>query len=253
MILNDANENPTIIRWTATTERLDVEECARHGLEALLGIMIDLNAFGWADRDVEDIELSLYADFYHANHESGIDFIGVYLRTVTHMIAMDGRLVPANDEDAVGRNDLAYPKIGPAVMKMIIQPVSDGSIYAVWNRLDPSRAGESAHGIGMVANNANLKRLRCFSLPIGYIPPQAAGNTELPRFLVSEYAGEWVVLRGISTMGDGYLEESYIPVYPEYAPELARHFRHERIGGKSAIRWVTGPSIEPIRQPIEPS
>ena len=252
LMLNDG-ENPTTIRWTTKTEGLNVEECARFGLEALLGVMIDQNAFGWANRDVEDIELSLCADFYHANHESGTDFIGVYLRTVTYMIAMDGRLVPANDEDAVGRKDLAYPRIGPAVMKMVIQPVSDGSIYAVWNRLETDRASESAHGIGMIANNANLKRMRCFPLPVGYIPPQDVGNTELPRFLVSQYAGEWAVLRGISTRGEDYLEESYIPVYPEYAPESARHFRHERIGGKSTIRWVNGPSIEPIRQPIEPS
>ena len=91
------------------------------------------------------------AEFDYARVRDQSDYICVYLRTVSYMIVVGGRLVPANDEDVVGRRDMCYPRIGPAEMKMIIQPVTDETVLARWNRFDRSRLEESPHGLEMIS------------------------------------------------------------------------------------------------------
>ena len=250
MVNNDRNENPSITTWAMPHERLDAETCARLGVEALLGVMIGEDAFGWAE--LTDLELSLCAEFYYARAREQSDFIGVYLRTVNYMIVVDGRLVPANDEDIVGRRDLCYPRIGSAEMKMVIQPITDETVLATWNRIDRSRPDESLHGLGMISNDANLKQERCFPLKVGRVPPQHDDDVAMPRFLIAHFDDEWAVARAVRSSGDGYLEESYIPIFPSYDPGSSTHFRLEEVDDQSMLRWIRGASIDPIRQPINP-
>lgn len=249
MVMHDRHDNPSVTTWAMPHERLDVEACARLGVEALLGVMIGEDAFGWAG--LADHELSLCADFYYAKGRDQSDYIGVYLRTVSYMIVVDGRLAPANDEDVVGRRDLCYPRIGSAETKMVIQPVSDETVLATWNRIDRSRRDESLHGLGMISNDANLKQARCHPLKVGRVPPQHDGDVAMPRFLIAHFDEEWAVARAVRSRGDGYLEESYIPIFPSYDPGSATHFRLEEGGGQSMLRWIRGASIDPIRQPID--
>ena len=247
--MNDRHKNPSITTWAMPHQRLGVETCARLGIEALLGVLIGEDAFGWAE--MTDHELSLCAEFYYARAREQSDFIGVYLRTVSYMIIVDGRLVPANDEDVVGRRDLCYPRIGSAEMKMVIQPVTDETVLARWNRVDRSRLEESAHGLGMISNDANLKQERCRPLKVESVPPQHDDDVAMPRFLIAHYDEEWAVARAVRSSGDDYLEESYIPIFPGYDPGSATHFRLEEVDGKSMMRWVRGASIDPIRQPVD--
>ena len=248
--MNDRHENPSTTTWAMPHERLDVETCARLGVEALLGVMIGEDALGWAE--LKDHELSLCAEFYYAKGHQQSDYIGVYLRTVSYMIVVDGRLVPANDEDIVGRRDLCYPRIGSAEMKMVIQHVTDETVLATWNRIDRSRLEESLHGVGMISNDANLRQERCHPLKVAHVPPQHDDDVAMPRFLIAHFGEEWEVARAVRPSGDGYLEESYIPIFPSYDPGSATHFRLEKVDGQSVLRWIRGASIDPIRQPIDP-
>ena len=199
-----------IIRWSEQLEGLSIEECARKGIEALAGLVIDGDEFGATQ--VEGT-MTVFAEFYYTeggpDSDDG-DMIGVYLRRVDWL----------NDD---------YPKVGEEREKMLLQAVSDGSCFARWNQIDRSRADESIHGIGMMMVDDNMREVRRMPKPLGEIPPQADNDSTLPSFLLIHNSSiEWQIWRRYAPpldQGAEFRGEQYVQVFPAYLPDETRHFR----------------------------
>ena len=121
-------------------------------------------------------------------------------------------------------------QLGEELLKMAIQPVSDQTIVATWGPIERSRADESLHGVGMIDTNAASHQVQWRSLPLGYIPPQAAGDFSVASFLIAWAAdtGMWRIWRHFGPRfiaETGYREESYVPVYPDYDPGSTRRYQ----------------------------
>ena len=118
----------TIARWTGEPDGLPVEECARKGIEALAGLLISGDALDISDSP--DEMFCACVELYHATTATGGetgDYIGVYFRVVEF-------------------KDATYPMVGKRSFKMLIQPLSNGSVIARWNAIDPCPGAVSLHG-----------------------------------------------------------------------------------------------------------
>ena len=82
-------------------------------------------------------------------------------------------------------NELIYPEVGPEVLKVIVQPLSDGTVSATWNLIDRTRAGESVHGVGLMRQDAQMRTWRGRPIDVGQIPPQPIDNKMVPSFLIT--------------------------------------------------------------------
>ena len=209
-------ENHPVGLWSDSSEGLTVEECARKGVEALAGVLITGDEFGVSRAG--DRTFAVCAEFYYSKSPNeDFDFIGAYLRPVE---LIEG----------------TYPKLGPESQKMLLQPVSDGSCFARWNTIDRSRAEESLHGIGMMAEDANLRETRQTPITLGEIPPQGEEDETLPTFLVmhSPNLGWQIWRRFAPAVPDGatILEERYVQIYPAYQPETTWRFQTNLENGR---------------------
>ena len=225
----DDLKGPPVVRWTLDPLGLSIEECARKGIEALAGILIDGDAFG-VSQVVAEQTMTVCAEFYYselgAEDAATGDFIGAYLRTV----------------EWIEGGNISYPMIGNAKTKMIIQSVSDGIVFARWNDIDFSRGEESIHGVGMMSIDENLREGYWVPTALGDIPSQEVRDQTLPSFLVIHTpAPEWQIWRRFSPMGgkEEPREESYVRVFPSYDPSAAWRFRtHRDADGGTRVEMV---------------
>ena len=195
--------------WSDSSEWLPIEESARKGVEALAGVLITGDAFGVSR--AEDRTFAICGEFYYGKSPNeDFDFIGAYLRPVE---LIEG----------------TYPKLGPESQKMILQPLAGGDCFARWNTIDRSRAEESLHGMGMMANDANLRETRQTPITLGEIPPQGEEDETLPTFLIMHTPDlGWQIWRRFAPVvpdGATVRDERYVQIYPTYEPETAWRFR----------------------------
>ena len=202
-----------VIRWTEDSEDLNIEDCARSGSEALAAFLIDADIFG--AQNVGGNTFTLCAEFYHAkggteDNPADFDYIGVYLRTVQWING-------------------TYPQVAEETLKMLIQPLDDGSRFARWNSIDRSRATESLHGIGMMVEDSNTREGLTTPRPLGEIPPQAEDDYTLPSFLFIHQLGQgWQIWRRFAPVAAedaAVREERCVPVFPAYTPADSWLFR----------------------------
>ena len=224
------NRNPVVMRWSDTPDGLSIEECARKGVEAVGGMLINVDAFGIRSMPPGS-SFQVCAEIYYSGGDGGGDFIGVYFRHV--------RL----DED---ENLAVVPKVGTELTKMILQPLSDGSCLARWSPIDRSRAAESYHDVGMIDPH-NMKEAESRPLPLGAIPVQPHEDSNVPSFLFLKLPnestkGNWLIQRrfGPYPMADGTKQEDYVAIYPAYEPEKLRGYRTNQDGTVVKVQPVIG-------------
>ena len=236
------SDAPQITRWSDDPAGLSDEEVGRIGLESLLGLLIDHDPFYVPHGP----SLAICAEFYYShNPETSSDFIGVYLRSVDFMGNVNNTLTVLNDDmPTCARDDgLWYPRLGPEKMKLLIQPISDGTVEVLGNFIDTSRAEESLHGVGMMLQDDNISHWRVVPIEVGNIPPPPIGNPFIPSFLIISnrssdlYVGgtfsgpsgprtmrpvptEWTIGWGVYRYSTTYkepncFEETYTPFWPE--------------------------------------
>lgn len=221
-------QNVKVIRWTDDPDGLSTEECARKGIESVAGLLVKTAS-------VSDQEFLSCAEFYYSTGDSVTDFIGAYFRQVEFVYHQH------HDEK------LPYPLVGEELVKMIIQPLSDGRFTATWNTIDRSRRDESLHNVGMMMNDENMTMTNFSPLPIGHIPPQEWDDHCIASFLITKTkANCWWIWRRFSPVSirgeyvcqeDGFREETYVPIYPDYDPDSSRIFRIKDGDGNTQISW----------------
>ena len=229
------SHGPVVVRWSDDPRGLDDEECARKGIESLAGLVITEDIFGTSNHPNE--MFCTVVEVYYAtagvNEDSG-DFIGVYFREVEFL-------------------EQTYPAAGREFLKMLMQPLSDGTVTATWNDIDHSRASESAHGVGMMAQDEHTRTGRAWPLAVGEIPEKDEDDATVPSFIILRAPGRgWQISRrftpatadGEYVMKDGYQEETHIKVYPELDELSNWRFRiHHLPGGKVRIEPEQGVSV----------
>ena len=206
----------TIIRWSDDPMGLDLEECARKGIEAAAGFVISRDIFG--TRNHPSLTFTVCVELYHAvTGTTGNfgDYIGVYFREVEF-------------------KDGIYPKVGQETLKMLLQPLSDGTVGAQWNAIDRSRVDQSLHRVGMMVEDGNTRSDVCRPLTLSMIPEQDESDAKVPSFLFLKDPGAgwqlWRQFRPVTSDGkfvmqDGFREESYVMVYPLLSTEKHWRFR----------------------------
>ena len=231
--LLDRNQKPSpvVVRWSDDPWGLDDEECARKGIESLAGLVITEDIFETSNRPNETF--CTVVELYYASDGDSGDFIGVYFREVEFL-------------------DQTYPLAGRELMKMLLQPVSDGTVFATWNDIDQSRASESAHGVGMMALDEHTRTGRAWPLAVGEIPEKDEDDATVPSFIVLRAPGRgWQISRrftpatadGEYVMKDGFQEETHIKVYPELDEQSNWRFRiHHLPGGGIRVEPEQGVS-----------
>ena len=224
------NRNPVVMRWSDTPDGMSIEECARKGVEAVGAMLINEDSFG-TRRMPTGYSFQVCAEMYYSDGDGGGDFIGAYFRPVQL------------DED---ENMAVVPKLGRELTKMILQPLSDGSCLARWGPIDRSRASESDHNVGMIDPN-NMKEAGSRPFPVGPIPAQPDGDSNVPSFLFLKLPnesteGKWIIQRrfGPYQMIDGTRQEDYVTVYPAYEPENIRGYRINLDGTKVEVQAIIG-------------
>ena len=210
------HDDATIVRWSSDPGGLTLEECARKGIEALAGFLISGDAFEISGS--LDEMFCTCVEMYHAATGTDGDFgdyIGVYFRVVEF-------------------KDATYPMVGQRSFKMLMQPLSDGSVLARWNAVHRGEDGEYLHQRETMADDLNTRSSACRPLALGRIPEQAEDDASLPSFLVLRDPGAgWQVWRRFSPVtGDGnpvikngYREETYVMVYPLLDAGVSWRFR----------------------------
>ena len=216
LLERDQKPSPTVVRWSDDPLGMTREESALKGIESLAGLLISediLEANGHPNASV----CFLVEPYYAAagvNEDSG-DFIGVYFREVEFL-------------------DQTYPLAGRELLKMLLQPVSDGTVFARWNDIDLSRAGESLHGVGMMAENERVRTGRAWPLALGEIPEQDEDDAGIASFIfLRPPGGDWHIWRrfapikedGEFVVIDGFHEETHIKIYPELDESSSWRFK----------------------------
>ena len=222
----------TIVRWSDNPSGLPLEECARKGIEAVAGFVISKDIFG--SNNYPSQTFCTCVELYHAvtGTEGNFgDFIGVYFRGVEF-------------------RDGTYPLVGQESLKMLMQPLSDGTISARWNAIDRSRGGQSLHGVGMMADDENTRSDVCRPLVLGTIPEQEEGDANIPSFLILRDPGAgWQIWRRFSpltsdgsyVLKDGFREETYTMVYPQINAEMNWRFKlYDLPDGGVRVEMVQG-------------
>ena len=222
----------TVVRWSDDPLGLDREECARKGIEAIAGFVISRDVFGSNNRpgDMVCACLELYHAVTGTTGNFG-DYIGVYCRRVEF-------------------KDGTYPMVGQEFMKMLLQPLSDGTVVARWNAIDRSRASQSLHGVGMMVEDKNTRTDVGRPLTLDTIPHQDEDDANLPSFLILRDPGAgWQIWRrfapatsdGEFVTKDGFREETYTMVYPLVDAETNWRFRvYDLPGGGVRVEMNQG-------------
>ena len=213
-----------IVRWSDDPGGLSVEECARRGIEAVAGLVVAGDIFG--TNNFPDAHFCACAEIGYVATGSGAtldDHIGVSFR-------------------AVEIRDGIYPMVGPESVKMIMQPLADGSVSASW---DPVGGGQSPDDLGLLAAGLDSRSGVCRPMALGEMPEQETGDMANPSFLLLKDPGAgWQIWRrftsaesdgGLAT-GDGCRKETYTMVYPVRSPHMNWRFRVYDLPG-GGIRW----------------
>ena len=221
-----------IVRWSDDSLGLPLEECARRGIEAVAGFVISGDIFGTNNNP--DETFCTCAEIYHAvTGTSGNfdDYIGVNFRVVE---IKDG----------------TYPMVGQESVRMVLQPLNDGNISAVWHAIGRSFPNRPLHGPGTMAEDLDSRPLVCSPLTLGTIPVQEEGDANLPSFLILRDPGAgWQIWRRFlhrtsdpeSSDKDVFREESYTMVYPLLSAEMNWRFRvYDVPGGRVRVEMRTG-------------
>ena len=221
-----------IVRWSDDPVGLSLEECARRGIEAVAGFVISRDIFGTNNHP--DAHFCACAEIHHVvtgasgNYD---DHIGVSFRMVE---IMDG----------------TYPMVGPESVKMIMQPLSDGSISARWNAVGRNAPGGSPPGAELTVDDLDTLSGLCSPLDLGPIPEQVERDASVPSFLFLKDPGAgWQIWRrflsapteGESSVEGEFREETFTMLYPLRSPYMNWRFRIFDLPGGGA-RWEVNSS-----------
>ncbi len=222
-----------IVLWANVPGGLSVEECARKGIEALAGFLISGDAFeiGSSPDEMFCACAEMYPSATGTDGAMG-DYIGVYFRVVEF-------------------KDGTYPMLGQRSFKMLMQPLSDGSVIARWNAVHHGPDGESLHRPETMADDLSTRSSICRPLTLGAIPEQEESDLNLPSFLILRDPGAgWQIWRRFSpakgdgkpVIQDGFREESYVMVYPLLDADVAWRFRvYDIPDGRARVEMNQGP------------
>ena len=222
-----------IVRWLDDPGGLALEECARRGIEAVAGFVIGRDVFG--TNNYPDAHFCTCAKLSHivtgaaGNRD---DHIGVGFHVVD---IRDG----------------TYPMVGAESVRMIMQPLGDGSVSARWDPVaDGSISGEISDPGQMVRDLDNRSSV-CRPMALGEIPEQDAEDHAQPAFLFLKDPGAgWQIWRRFSPEGGdgepviegGCREEIFTMVYPFLSSHMNWRFRVYDLpdGG---LRWEVNSGI----------
>lgn len=222
------NQGPsqTIVRWSDDPGGLSVEECARRGIEAVAGFVIGRDIFG--TNNFPDAHFCACAEMHHVVTGAGENFddhIGVSFR-------------PVEIRDGI------YPMAGPESVRMIMQPLSDGSVSARWDPVGGGSDGSLADPDMLVAGLESRSGIGR-PLALGEMPAQDDADFAQPSFLLLKDPGAgWQVWRRFTSAGingrsvdeEVCRRETYTMVYPMLSPHMNWHFRVYDLPG-GGIRW----------------
>ena len=251
---------PQLIRWSENGT-LSLEDAACKGLETLLGLMLDEDPF-WLP-GYPSLNFDLGASFYYSPGSEQGDFIGVYVYMYLTLVNDDGgNIINANIRS---NEEFIHPRWGTPLMKLVMQPISDGTVNVIGNYIDTNRASESMHGIGMMLQDDNIKEWRVLPVEVGTIP-QGFGDEQLPHFLVTYDAVDehgnimlhprtllgqygtirpypigwlegWSAFRYFKTEKEAdCIKETYTHFWPKPLPDRSLHYLTEN--GK--LHWMVG-------------
>ena len=221
-----------IVRWSDDPNGLSAEECARRGIEAVAGLVISADIF--RTNSYPDAHFCACAELQRVvtgTTGNFDDYIGVTFRVVE---IVDG----------------TYPLLGQESVRMVIQPLSDGSVSASWNAIDPAPSAVSLPGEELLSGNLDAHSRVCIPLALGPIAEQEEADAGSPSFLILKDPGAgWQIWRrslhitgGVKPGGkDGFREESYAMVYPLVSPDMNWRFRVYDVPG-GGIRWEVNSS-----------
>lgn len=256
----DTDNPPQITRWSESGTMTSLD-AALKGLQALLGLVLDENPFSVPG--FPSFHFDLGASFYYSPGSEQGDFIGVY-------VYLNMTLADEVEEETVNANfggnaEFIYPRWGNPFMKLVMQPISDGTVNVVGNHIDTSRAAESMHGIGMMMQDGNIKRWRVLPVEVGPIP-QVASDGQLPHFLITYNAIDeqgdvmlhpqtlmaqhgrirpypigwlegWSAFRYFKAeKAENCFEETYTHFWPRPIPQRSLHYL--KLNGK--LHWMVG-------------
>ncbi len=203
-----------VVRWSDDPEGLSLEKCARRGIEALAGLVISsdvLEIDGYADE-----MFCTCVEMYHASTGTDGDYgdyVGVYFRVVEF-------------------RDATYPMVGQRSFKMLMQPLSDGTVCARWNAVDSD--GLTPDGDGPMVDDVSTRIGVGAPLSLGTIPEQAASDDSLPSFLLLRDPGAgWQIWRRFTSESpvitvdrkEMYRNETYTMVFPMIDSNFNWRFR----------------------------
>lgn len=251
---------PQITRWSENGVMTSAD-ATHKGLQALLGLVLDEDPFSVPG--FPSFHFDLGASFYYSPGSEQGDFIGVYVYLYLTLADEEGEdIVNANFG---GSDEFIYPRWGNPFMKLVMQPISDGTVNVLGNQIDMSRAAESMHGIGMMMQDNNVKRWRVLPVDGGTIP-QSDGDDILPHILILYNAIDeqgnimlhprtlmaqhgrirpypigwlegWSAFRYFKAeTAEGYLEETYTHFWPRPIPQRSLHYLKEN----GRLHWMVG-------------
>ena len=226
-LANGGDSGPAIVRWSDEPGGLSLEECARRGIEAVAGFVISADIFG--TNRYPDAHFCACAEIYHTVTGPGDNY--------DDHIAVSFRVAEIKGG--------AYPMVGQESVRMIMQPLSDGSVSARWNEVDHGSLVRPPEDVGLAPEDLDARSAVCRPLGLGVMPKQGMDSGHPPSFLLLKDPGAgWQIWRrflgpasGSESGGkSGLREETYSMVYPMSSPEMNWTFRvYDTPGG--GVRW----------------
>lgn len=215
----------TMVRWSDNPGGLSVEECARRGIDAVAGLVISGDIFG--TNNFPDAHFCACAEMRYAVAGAGENF--------DDHIAVSFRAVEIRDG--------IYPMAGPESVRMIMQPLADGSVSARWN---PVGGPDVSPGDpDMLVAGLESRSGICWPMTLGEMPKQKEGDFDPPSFLLLKDPGAgWQIWRrfvsapssGQSAADEVCRIETYTMVYPVRSPHMNWRFRvYDLPDGR--VRW----------------
>ena len=215
-----------IVRWSEDAGGLSPEECARRGVEAAAGLVISGDIFG--TNNYPDAHFCACAEIYHAVTGAGDNFDD-HVAVIFRVAEIRGG---------------AYPVVGQESVRMIMQPLSDGSVSARWNEVDHGSLVRPPEDAGLAPESLDARSAVGPPLSLGPMPEQDTDSGHPPSFLFLKDPGAgWQIWRRFLGPAGGESggkseprEETYSMVYPMSSPEMNWRFRvYDTPGG--GVRW----------------
>ena len=172
---------------------------------------------------------------------------------ISHAVVGSGR--NSDDHIVVGFRvveikDGTYPLVGQESVRMILQPLSDGSVSARWQAVDRGSPGQPADAGELLAEGLDAHSSVCSPLVLGEIPePEEEGDGPPSFLLLKDPGAGWQIWRRLlrsvgddeAGMTDGFREESYSMVFPLVSAEMNWRFRvYEVPGGGARVEIDSG-------------